>query len=262
MSDRKAGTKPHCHSTPLLRLEQVDLQATVGIDLLLRDISFEVQPQEIVGIAGPSGSGKTSLLRLLNGLVSPSQGKILLEERPVEKYTPVELRRRLVLIPQEPKLLGMKVIDALNYPLQLQHLSASEIHTQVDTWIDLLRIPPEWLEKTELQLSLGQRQLVAIARSLIMKPQVILLDEPTSALDIGTATFLLKILKKLNQEQKLTIMMVNHQLELIQDFCDRLLLLHQGNLLEDLPGTTANWQKVSQKIHQLRSQEAEEWLED
>ncbi|MFM2312082.1 MAG: hypothetical protein RLZZ04_1358 [Cyanobacteriota bacterium] len=262
MSDREPETKPHRHSTPLLRLEQVHLQATVGIDSLLRDISFEVQPQEIVGIVGASGSGKTSLLRLLNGLVSPSQGKIQLEERPIENYTPVELRRRLVLIPQEPKLLGMKVIDALSYPLQLQRLSASEIHIQVDTWVDLLRISPEWLEKTELQLSLGQRQLVAIARSLMMKPQVILLDEPTSALDVGTATFLLKILKKLNQEQNLTIMMVNHQLELIQGFCDRLLLLHQGNLLEDLPGTTANWQKVSQKIHQLRSQEAEEWLED
>jgi D-methionine transport system ATP-binding protein len=262
MSDREAWSQSHRPSNPLLRLEQVHLQAAVGIDLLLRDISFEVKPQEIVGIVGASGSGKTSLLRLINGLVSPSQGKIKLEELPVENYTPVELRRRLVLTPQEPKLLGMKVIDALSYPLQLQHLSASEIQTQVDTWINLLHIPTEWLGKTELQLSLGQRQLVAIARSLMMKPQVILLDEPTSALDIGTATFLLKILKKLNQEQKLTIIMVNHQLELIQDFCDRLLLLHQGNLVEDLPGTKANWQKVSQKIHQLRSQEAQEWSED
>jgi D-methionine transport system ATP-binding protein len=262
MSDRQVWIESLRPSPPLLRLEQVNLQATVGSVLLLQDISFEVQPQEIVGVVGASGAGKTSLLRLINGLVSPSQGKIQLEELTIENYSPVELRRRLVLLPQEPKLLGMKVIDALSYPLQLQHLSVSEIRTQVDTWLDLLRIPPEWLEKTELQLSLGQRQLVAIARSLMMKPQVILLDEPTSALDVGTAAFLLKTLKKLNQEQNLTIMMVNHQLELIQDFCDRLLLLHQGNLIEDLPGTKANWQKVSQKIHQLRSQETQEWLED
>ena len=169
------------------------------------------------------------------------------------------MRRRLVLAPQEPKLLGMKVIDALSYPLQLQQLSKSQISAQIDTWLDLLHIPAEWLVKTELQLSQGQRQLVAIARSLMMKPQVILLDEPTSALDIGTATHLLKVLAKLNQDQDLTIMMVNHQLELIQDFGDRLLLLDQGKLLEDLPATRINWQKVSQKIFQLRSEEAQEW---
>jgi D-methionine transport system ATP-binding protein len=247
-------------SPPILRLEQVMLQANVGADLLLQDISFEVQPGEIVGIVGASGSGKTSLLRLLNGLISPSQGKIYFKELPVEEYTPVELRRRLVLTPQEPKLLGMKVIDALSYPLQLQQLSESEIRTQIDAWIDLLHIPSEWLIKTELQLSLGQRQLVAIARALIMNPQVILLDEPTSALDVGTATYLLKVLAKLNQDQNLTIIMVNHQLELIQDFGDRLLLLNQGNLLADLAATTANWQKVSQKIFQLRSEEAQDWL--
>jgi D-methionine transport system ATP-binding protein len=246
--------------TPLLRLEQVSLQASVGMDLLLRDLSFTVQPGEIVGIVGASGSGKTSLLRLLNGLVSPSQGKIYLEELLVEQYSPVELRRRLVLAPQEPKLLGMKVMDALVYPLKLQRLSESEIRAQVDTWIDLLRIPSEWLGKTELQLSLGQRQLLAIARALMMKPQVILLDEPTSALDIGTASYLLQVLKKLNQEQNLTIIMVNHQLELIQDFGDRLLLLNQGNISADLPGTKANWQTVSQTILQLRSQEAADWL--
>lgn len=245
---------------PVLRLEQVTLQATIGADLLLRDISFEVQPGEIVDIVGASGSGKTSLLRLLNGLVSPSQGKIYFAELAVEQYTPVELRRRLILAPQEPKLLGMKVIDALAYPLKLQQLSESEIRAQIDTWLDLLRIPAEWLMKTELQLSLGQRQLVAIARALIMKPQVILLDEPTSALDVGTATYLLKVLEKLNREQNLTIIMVNHQLELIQDFGDRLLLLNQGSLLADLPATTANWQKVSQKIFQLRSEEAQDWL--
>lgn len=247
------------HLTYVLRLEQVTLQANIGAGLLLQDLSFAVQPGAIISIVGASGSGKTSLLRLLNGLASPTQGKIYFAEIPVEEYTPVELRRRLVLAPQEPKLLGMKVIDALSYPLQLQQLPKSQIRAQVDTWLDLLHIPAEWLVKTELQLSQGQRQLVAIARSLIMKPQVILLDEPTSALDVGTATHLLKVLKKLNQDQDLTIIMVNHQLELIQDFGDRLLLLNQGNLLEDLPATKINWQKVSQKIFQLRSEEAQEW---
>ena len=161
---------------------------------------------------------------------------------------------------QEPKLLGMKVIDALSYPLTLQQLPESEIRTQIDIWTDLLRIPTEWLNKTELQLSLGQRQLVAIARALIMQPEVILLDEPTSALDVGMANYLLTVLTDLNQSQNLTIMIVNHQLELIQEFCDRLLLLNQGILEEDVPATELNWQRLRQKILQLQKHQEQEWL--
>jgi len=253
-------THQNSDSSPILRLEQVSLQAPLGTDRLLQDISLAIVPGQIVGVVGASGSGKTSLLRLLNGLVSPSQGKISLSEQLFELYSAVELRRRLVLVPQEPKLLGMKVIEALRYPLQLQQRSPSEIQTQVNTWTNLLRIPPEWLPKSELQLSLGQRQLVAIARALIMQPQIILLDEPTSALDVGIANHLLKVLKQLNQEQNLSIIIVNHQLELIRDFCDRLLLLDRGILLKDMLATPSNWQEVSQQICQLQLEEAQEWL--
>lgn len=250
-------THQNSSSSPILSLEQVSLQA-IGSDYLLQDISFTVQPGEIVGVVGASGSGKTSLLRLLNNLVSPSRGKISLEEQPFELYFPVELRRRLVLVPQEPKLLGMTVIEALNYPLKLLPASSSKT-IQIDTWIDLLRIPTEWLPKTELQLSLGQRQLVSIARALIMQPQIILLDEPTSALDVGIANHLLKVLRQLNQEQNLTIIIVNHQLELIRDFCDRLLLLERGILLQDMLATPSNWQQVSQQICQFQLRLEEEW---
>lgn len=246
-------------ASPRLCLERVSIQ-TIGTDFLLRDISFLIQPGEILGVVGASGSGKTSLLRLLNGLISPSSGNISLDEQPFEFYAPVELRRRLVLIPQEPKLMGMKVKEALSYPLLLQQRSPGEIQTQIDTWTNLLRIPDEWLTKTELQLSLGQRQLVAIARGLIMQPQIVLLDEPTSALDVGIANHLLKVLKQLNQEQNLTIIIVNHQLELIQNFCDRLLLLDRGILIEDMVATLSNWEKAREQICQLQLESDQEWL--
>ena len=248
---------PNPDSSPILNLEQVSLQAMGSY--LLQDISLTIQPGEIVGLVGASGSGKTSLLRLLNNLISPSRGKISLGKQPFELYSAVELRRRLVLVPQEPKLLGMTVMEALSYPLVLQQRTSEE-KAQIDTWINLLRIPTEWLSKTELQLSLGQRQLVSIARALIVQPQILLLDEPTSALDVGIANHLLKVLKKLNQEQNLTIVIVNHQLELIQDFCDRLLLLDRGILLQDILSTPSNWQAVSQQICRLQSEEAKEWL--
>ena len=250
----------HRYASPLLCLEQVSLQSSLGIDYLLRNLSFTVRTGDIVGVVGASGSGKTSLLRLINGLVSPSQGTISLESKPFELYAAVELRRRLVLAPQEPKLLNMTVLEALSYPLKLQQRSPSEIQTQVNTWSELLRIPGEWLPKTELQLSLGQRQLVAIARALMMQPQIILLDEPTSALDEGIANHLLKVLKQLNREQNLTIVIVNHQLELIRGFCDRLLLLERGILLKDMPAEQSNWQEVRDRLSLLQSEDDREWL--
>lgn len=245
--------------TSILRLEQVSLQATIGTDFLLQDISFSIEPGTNVAVVGASGAGKTSLLRLLNRLVSPSQGEIYLRDVSARQLTAVKLRRLIVLATQEPKLLGMNVIDALSYPLQLQQLPESEIRTRIDTWTTLLRIPDSWFNKTELQLSLGQRQLVTLARALIMQPQVLLLDEPTSALDIGIATHLLTILKDLNQSQNLTIVMVNHQLELIKDFSDRLLFLNEGRLEEDLQAAEVNWQRLQQKLLQRQAEE-QDWL--
>ena len=251
MSDR------NIHS--VLRLEKVSLQATVGSDFLLQDISFEIEPGERVGIIGASGAGKTSLLRLLNGLVSPSQGEIYVRGVPLKQLKPAELRRSIVLAPQEPKLLGMKVIDSLSYPLRLQQRSQSEIESRIETWTELLHIPTQWFSKTELQLSLGQRQLVAIARALIMQPQVILLDEPTSALDLGLANHLLNVLNQLDRT-RLSIIIVNHQLELIENFCDRVLFLNRGRLEYDLEASKANWQSLRKKLSQLQAIEAD-WLD-
>ncbi|MEM8718521.1 MAG: ATP-binding cassette domain-containing protein [Cyanobacteria bacterium P01_G01_bin.39] len=247
-------------SESTLHLEQVSLLANLGSDLLLQNISFKVRSGEKIGIIGTSGAGKTSLLRLLNNLVSPHEGQIYLQNVRLEQLVPVALRRRIVLVNQEPKLLGMRVIDALSYPLRLQNISQPEIRNRVDSYASLLRLPSEWMSKTELQLSLGQRQLVAIARGLMMQPEIILLDEPTSALDVGTASNLLAVLRELNQSQNLTILLVTHQLELLQGFCDRLLLLNQGFLEEDIPATASNCQRLSQKILELQTRQEQDWL--
>ena len=246
-------------SQSILRLSRVCLQTGIGSSLLLKDISFEVELGTKVAIVGASGAGKTSLLRLLNRLVSPTKGEIYFQDRPLNTFSPIELRRQIVLVAQEPKLLGMNVFDALKYPLQLQQLSESEIRVRVDTWTQMLRISSEWFDKTQLQLSLGQRQLVTIARALMMQPKILLLDEPTSALDIATATHLLKILERQNQTQNQTIIMVNHQLGLVEEFGDRFLLLDRGRLIEDTKDGKIDWQTLQQKIMRSQTEQEREW---
>ena len=247
-------------SAPIMELKQVSLAASVGSAYLLQDVSFTVDRGDKLAIIGATGSGKTTLLRLLNRLSTPTTGAIHLEEKPLSQIPVIPLRQQIVLVPQEPKLLGMSVTETLAYPLTLQKLPPTEIRQRVETWRNALRIPQKWLERSELQLSLGQRQLIAIARGLIMQPKVLLLDEPTSALDVGNANHLLTILDRLTEDNHTTIIMVNHQLELIQNFAQRILYLETGRLQEDVVADRANWQRLQEKLLQTEAAAAQEWL--
>jgi len=246
-------------NSPILELKQASLAASVGADYLLRDISFAVHKQEKIAIVGASGSGKTSLLRLLNHLVSPAAGTLLYKGICYTEQNILQLRKQVVLIPQEPKLLGMTGQDALRYPLQLQKLSNKEIDRRFAKYSDILQIPLAWLERDELKLSLGQRQLIAIARGLMLEPKILLLDEPTSALDRRICDRLLMVLNQLNQLHQVTILMVNHQLEISEIFADRILYLEEGKLVQDIPASPENWQQIDQQLRQTDKNLAEEW---
>ncbi|HAJ60817.1 MAG TPA: cobalt ABC transporter, partial [Cyanobacteria bacterium UBA8543] len=115
---------------------------------------------------------------------------------------------------------------------------------RLDAYRERLHIPADWLERTELQLSVGQRQLVAIARALVIQPQILLLDEPTSALDAGLASHVLRVLIELARQDKMTILMINHQLDMAQLFCTRVLYLQDGQLLQDTPASQIDWQQL------------------
>jgi D-methionine transport system ATP-binding protein len=218
-------------SQEILKLSEVGLTDENGFETILENISFTVNQGDRLGIMGPSGAGKTSLLRLLNRLAEPSQGFINFENKPFAEIPVLSLRRQIVLVPQEPKLLGMTVKNALVYPLQLQQIKIGEIQSRIAQYCQKLGIPDEWLERNELQLSLGQRQLVTITRGLIMQPKILLLDEPTSALDADKSDHLINILIQLSETQNLTIIMVNHQQRLIDQFSSQVLSLSQGQLI-------------------------------
>ena len=253
--DRSLETKAQ---TSLLRLEQVSLANSIGSNYLLKDVSFEVFQGDRIAIIGPSGAGKTSLLRLLNRLSEPSQGTIYLEERDYRNIPPIELRRQVMLVAQEPKLLGMTVKEALAYPLVLQGMKQPEINQRVISWMQQLHVPEEWLERTEIQLSGGQRQLVAIARAFVIQPKILLLDEPTSALDAGRSAYIMQVLNQAASSD-ITVIMVNHQLDIAQQFCSRVLYLQDGQLLQDTSAEQLNWVELRDRLIQAETQAAQEW---
>nr|WP_232285695.1 ATP-binding cassette domain-containing protein [Crocosphaera chwakensis] len=215
---------------PLLQLSNLGLSDPLGRHQLLENISFTVNKGDRLAIVGPSGSGKTTLLRLINRLLDPTTGSILFESQPLQQFQVIPLRQKIVLVPQEPKLLGMTVHETLAYPLKLQKLSKTEINQRLEYWRSQLSIPDDWLERNELQLSLGQRQLITIVRGLMMQPTLLLLDEPTSALDRDKALQLIEVLNTITTNTKMTVLMVNHQLELVEKFTTQVLKLNQGKL--------------------------------
>lgn len=249
---------------PLLRLNQVSLLTSMrGVITgmpILTDISFEVFLSDRLSLIGPSGAGKTSLLRLLNRLSEPTSGTIYLENQDYQKIPALQLRRQVMLVPQEPKLLGMTVQQALAYPLTLQQIPSQQIQARVDACREQLHIPSDWLERTELQLSVGQRQLVAIARALVTQPKILLLDEPTSALDAGLATHVLTVIADLARCGSMAVVMVNHQLDMAELFCTRVVYLQNGQLLKNTPAAQVDWKQLRETLIQAEAQASQEWL--
>lgn len=229
---------------PQLQLQQIDVVTELGNQYLLQNISLDVFTGERIGIIGASGSGKTTLLRLLNRLSSPTAGQILFEQQPLTDWPVLSLRQQLMLVPQEPKLLGMTVQEALAYPLQLQNLPDQDIASRVQTWRQRLGIPEAWLTSTELQLSVGQRQLVSLARACVTEPKLCLLDEPTSALDPGTIDRVIKALTA----STMTLVIASHQYEFLNQICDRILWLNQGKLILDAPMSEIDWADIKAEL--------------
>jgi D-methionine transport system ATP-binding protein len=214
---------------PILKLAQVGLSDPRSGETMLNPLSLEINRGECLGIYGSSGSGKTSLLRLLNRLQEPSQGRIFYRGQPLDTYPIPQLRRRIALVPQEPKLLGLTVAETLTYPLTLQKLPPAESQRRRDWAYQAGAIPESWLQRREWQLSLGQRQWVTILRGLLLEPEILLLDEPTSALDPERCQTLIDLLSALNAQTQLTIVMVNHQRQWLAALGCRLINLGKGD---------------------------------
>ena len=202
----------------------------------------------------------------MNRLIDPSEGRILYGDRPLTDHPVIALRQAIPLVLQEPRLLGMDVRQALTYPLTLRKLKEQDIEQRLEDWMERLHLPKEWLNRTTVQLSVGQRQLVAIARALMVHPSMLLLDEPTAALDVGRRSHLVNTLvtysQTTSQTTPCTMVMVSHDLDIAQQFCTKLLYLANGQILQQSLAQEIDWQTIKQSLIHAEKEAQAEWDDD
>jgi putative ABC transport system ATP-binding protein len=196
---------------------------------ILKGISFRVDAGECLSIAGPSGSGKSALLRLLNRFEDPLHGEILFRGVPLRRYNPLQLRRQIALVLQHPVMFhGTVRVNLLRRPDGPFPSEAALVHA-----LEEVGLHHSFLTRNAMELSGGEKQRIAIARSLLGGPEILLLDEPTSALDARSLHVVTDLIAQLNRTQGLTAIVVTHQPELIERLGGRVLFLDSGRIIRE-----------------------------
>ena len=202
----------------------------------LRDVSIHVDKGEIYGIVGFSGAGKSTLIRLVNRLETPDEGTVRVAGQDLAGLKGKALhamRRRIGMVFQQFNLLeGKTVYHNVAIPLILEHRSRAEIEKRVTEILAFVELSDK-RDAYVSQLSGGQKQRVGIARALATSPEILLCDEATSALDPQTTESILKLLKRVNRELGITILLITHQMQVIQLICDRVAVMEDGRVLEE-----------------------------
>jgi len=198
---------------------------------ILSDINIEFCGSCIQAIFGPSGSGKTTLLRLINKLDSADKGIIFFDDVPIDSIPPRQLRKDVGMVFQVPALFRGSIFDNLSFgPTIYKKKFNTE---QANRLMEIVGLNEVDQSRDVGTLSVGQQQRISFARSLANEPKVLLLDEPTSALDPSAANNLLDLIKKINKEMGVSIIMVSHILEHAKRIADFICLLVEGKIVEN-----------------------------
>lgn len=201
----------------------------------LKHINLDVNAKEIYGIIGRSGAGKSTLIRCVNMLERPSEGNVLIEGVCVTKMDPSQLRearRQMGMIFQHFNLLQSRnVIENIALPLELAGLRSAKVKARVDELLALTELGNH-AKQYPSQLSGGQKQRVAIARALAYSPKVLLCDEATSALDPQSTKSILELLRSINHELGITILLITHEMDVVKTICHRVGVIHEGEIIE------------------------------
>ncbi|KAF5437770.1 iron complex transport system ATP-binding protein [Candidatus Methanophagaceae archaeon] len=217
-----------------MTLEIKEVDAYYGLVKVLTSVDFNAAQGEFIGVIGPNGSGKTTLLRAISRILRPKVGTILLDDRDILEMKDREFSRNFAVVPQDTAVnFDFSALDVVLMGRN-PHLGRLELETDKDMSIAKrsMELTNCWhlSERPITELSGGERQLVIIARALTQEPRVLLLDEPTSHLDINYQIEIMELLKRLTTQEGLIVIAVIHDLNLAAQYCDRLALLHKGQI--------------------------------
>lgn len=217
-------------------IEIKDLTKNYGGLEVLRNITLTIHTKDIYGIVGESGAGKSTLLRCINGLEKYDSGSLSIDGTEVKSLSEIELRelrKNIGMVFQNFSLVGRKtVFQNIALPMECWGATKEEIDKKVRHLAELVGLS-EKLKSRPRELSGGQMQRVAVARALTMEPKYILCDECTSALDPKTTLSILEMLENIRNELGVTIIMVTHEMSVVQSLCDRMAIIRDGMVAEE-----------------------------
>lgn len=202
---------------------------------VLNNINLKIEDNDVFGIIGYSGAGKSTLIRLINALEKPTTGDVFIDGHRLADYDATQIRavkRKIGMIFQGFNLLESKTVaENISLPLVLNGTNKKEQNKIVDELLDFVELSDK-KQSYPSELSGGQKQRVSIARALANKPSILLCDEATSALDPQTTRSILDLLAKINREQKVTIVIVTHEMSVLKYICNNMLVMEAGNIVE------------------------------
>lgn len=212
-----------------------EFQVGTTVVTALNNINLTIQKGDIFGVIGFSGAGKSTLIRTVNLLEEPTSGRVLVNGKELTSLSKKQLReekKNIGMIFQHFNLLRSKtVFENVAMPLVLSGVKRSNIEGQVREVLSFVGLQDK-AERYIDELSGGQKQRVGIARALVTKPTILLCDEATSALDPQTTKSILELLKRVNIEYGITILMITHEMEVIRDICNRVAVMENGRVIE------------------------------
>ena len=210
-------------------LEITNLSKTYDTKEAVRNISFKVNENEMIGILGPNGCGKTTTIGMILGLLKPTKGKVLINGIEIEKQR-VELLNKLNFISpyiELPKKLTVKQ----NLEVYGRLYDVKELRIKIDYLCEKLRLN-EFINKITGELSSGQKNRVSLAKSIINDPSVLLLDEPTASLDPETGDFVRSFLEEYQKEKKTSILLASHNMAEVERLCSSVLMMNKGSIID------------------------------
>jgi iron complex transport system ATP-binding protein len=218
----------------MIKLEVQSLGLAYGNNVVVKNLTFQVMPGEMLGLIGPNGCGKSTIIKALSRIITPFSGKILLDGRNISQISRGDLARLLGVVPQIPLLPNAFTAFEVVLMGRNPHLGLLQYEGEKDmsiTWRAMERTATQSLAERRIdELSGGEIQRLVVARVLAQEPKSILLDEPTANLDISHQVEILDLIKNLCRKNNLTVVIALHDLNLASQYCDRLILINKGRV--------------------------------